>query len=178
MHRVLHLSAWRVCGVAGAVVVLVCVAAVCHIRTFSHAADCVCVLAAVIAYAVAVAAAWRIWPGAAGIAAGAVFVGPLLAVTVCVACFGAGSLLGLGFIALETTSPPEHTEEVSPTLSCRVYGWGAAFTDEGYVVYVYRHPPFVPLVQLEAARVSVDQTNPGDGPRSASCASVAAPLRS
>lgn len=155
-----------------------CAATASGIRTFSHAADWICGLAAVAAYALAMTVAWRIRPRAAGVAVGAVISAPLLVLLALLGWLGDGAVLGIEFAVLELTIPPEHTEELSPTLSCRVYGWGAAFTDEGYTVHVYRHPPFFPLVQVEVAAVTVDETNPGDGPRSASCASVAAALRS
>jgi hypothetical protein len=170
-------DAWWVCGSACAVVALVCAAAASRIRTFSHAADCLCVLSAVAAYVVAVAAAWRIRPRAAAVAAVAALLAPLLALPAVVTRLSFGSAFVLLFVVSEMTAPPEHTEEMGPTLSCRVYGWGAAFGDEGYTVYVYRHPPFVPLVQFEVAHVRVNETERDDGPRSASCASVAAPLR-
>jgi hypothetical protein len=154
----------------------VCVAAVSGIRTFSQTTDCICVLAAVAAYVVATAFAWRIWSHAAGFAAG-VLAAPLLALAVVVGWLGAEALPVLGSIVLFITAPPQYSEEVSPTLSCRVYDSGA-FSELGYTVYVYRHPPFVPIVQLEVAHATVNAARPGDVQRSASCASVAAPLRS
>jgi hypothetical protein len=90
---------------------------------------------------------------------------------------GVGALPVVGLLFQIVTAPPEYTEEVSPTLSCRVYVAGA-FTDMHDTVYVLRHPPFFPIVQLEVAQVAVDALRPGDGPRAASCASVAAQLRS
>jgi hypothetical protein len=178
MHGPVHRwNAWLVCGVACAVVAVVCVAAVSRIRTFSHAADVVCVLAAIAAYIVAIAAVWRIRPRVAGVAAAAVVVAPLVAFTACLAPLRFGWLT-FELSVLEMTSPPEQTEAVSPTVSCRVYGWGAAFGDEGYTVYVYRHPPFFPLVQREVAQVTTNQSDFNARPRSASCASVAAQLRS
>ncbi|HEX3462997.1 MAG TPA: hypothetical protein VHS78_02945 [Candidatus Elarobacter sp.] len=163
------------CGVACAVVAVVCIAALSGIRTFSHATDIVCVIAAVAAYVVATAFAWRIWPHAAGFAAG-VLAAPLLALAAVALWLGAEVFPVLGSIVLIITAPPQYTDEVSPTLSCRVYVSGA-FTDMGYTVYVLRHPPFVPIVQLEVAHAKVYATRPGGGPPPASCASVAAPLR-
>jgi len=171
-------NAWQVCGVACVVVAVVFIATVLRIRTFSHAADYVCVGAAVAAYTVAIiAAAWGIRPRLAGLAAAAVVVTPLVALVACFVPLRFGWFV-VQFILLDSTSPPERTEELSPTLSCRVYGWGWAGSDEGYTVYVYRHPPFFPLVQREVAQVIVDESDPNAKPRSASCASVAAPLRS
>ena len=170
-------SPWRVCGVASAVVIVVSAAAASGIRTFSHAADWICGLAAVAAYAVAMTVAWRIRPRAAGVAVGAVISAPLLALIALLGWLGDGAVLGLAFALVETTTPPEHTEELSPTLSCRVYGWGAAFTDEGYTVHVYRHAPFFPFLQFEVAHVTIDQSDFNARPRSATCASVAAGLR-
>ncbi|HEY6235372.1 MAG TPA: hypothetical protein VIW69_09755 [Candidatus Elarobacter sp.] len=124
---------------------------------------------------VATAFAWRIWPHAAGVAAG-VLAAPLLALAAVVGWLGAEVLPAFGLIVLIITAPPQYTEEVSPTLSCRVYDSGS-FSDMGYTVFILRHPPFVPIVQLEVAHVNVYATRPGDGPPPASCASVAAPLR-
>lgn len=165
----------RVCGAACAVIALVCAAAVSGIRTFSHATDYVCVLAAVAAYVVAIVFGWRIWPHAAGVAAGAV-AAPLLALALLALSSGPAALPALGSLVLMVAAPPQYTEEASPTLSCRVYDEPAYA--QMYIVYVYRHPPFFPVVQREVARVPVDATGPGDRPRAASCASVAAALRS
>jgi hypothetical protein len=164
------------CGVACAVVAVVWVASVSGVRTFSHATDLICVLAAVGAYVVATACAWRIWPHAAGVAAG-VFAAPLLAFAAVVGWLGTEAFPVLWSVVLIITAPPQYTEEVSPTLSCRVYLSGS-FSDMGYAVYVLRHPPFVPVVQLEVDGAKVYGKTAVDPPPPGSCASVAARLRS
>ena len=175
-RRVGRWNSRRVCGVACAVVAVVWVASVSGIRTISHATDLICVLAAVAAYVVATAFAWRIWPHAAGVAAG-VFAAPLLGLAALVGWLGTEAFPVLWSVVLIITAPPQYTEEVSPTLSCRVYVSGAFF-DMGYSVYVLRHPPFVPIVQLEVASAKVYGKTAADPPPPGSCASVAAPLRS
>jgi len=94
--------------------------------------------------------------------------------------FTAKQIAPVGWLMLLFTfgdaSPPAHTEEIAPTLSCRIRYWGAVMTEEGYTVHVYRQPPFAFPLEMEVASVTVNESVPDDPPRSATCASVAALL--
>ena len=165
--------ALRLGAVSAAIVVVVALALAAKVRTFSPVLDDACGALAIVAYPAAVVAAWRSRPRALGVVAGMIAVTPIVAL---VHRFGMAAALALMIIgSFDVPSMPEHSESVSSTLECRVFGWGMAFTDEGYTVYVYRHPPFVPLMR-EVASVTVDQSA-GTEPRSATCASVAAQFR-
>lgn len=165
----------RALCVASAIIILVVAGSVAtRIRTSSTALDSACCLIALLAACLLAAAAWTIKVRTIAYAAG------LLAHGTLASCLGLLISFPTGFVLMfvlgDVFSPPVYAEELSPSLSCRVWSWGTAFSDEGYTVAVYRHLPFVPLVQIEAAHVVVNMTEAGNGPRSASCEGVAAAL--
>ncbi len=76
------------------------------------------------------------------------------------------------FLLGEYTALPEETAELPAGLFCRRMGWGAAFTDEGCTVHLYDHPLRIPVLKREVSSVTVNESEPGDGPDRASCRSV------
>lgn len=158
---------------AGCAVVVVPVAAAGGVRMAWTALDLGCCLAALLGFCLLAAGAWSLRPRAIGVAAGLVAHGMLAC------CMGAALYFPTAFVLMfvlgDMFAPPVHGEEISSTLSCRVWSWGASFGVEGYTVSVYRHLPMLPLVMVEAAHTVVNETEPG-GPRSATCAGVAAQL--
>lgn len=89
---------------------------------------------------------------------------------------GTAGSLGLVFILGDIVSPPAKEIVMAPGLFCQVKEWGYAFSDEGYDVILYRYPRFLPVIGWEARKVRVDETDPGDGPKSATCEGVAKSL--
>ena len=79
--------------------------------------------------------------------------------------------LGLAFALGDHVSPPQSTARLDWRTTCEISGWGYAFSDTGYTVRLYRAPVWFPL-RHELAAVSVNETDPGNGPASASCQSV------
>ena len=82
-------------------------------------------------------------------------------------------LLGLVFIVGDYAGPPRRAVVLRPGLSCRVMNWGAAFSDDGYDVHLYRYWPWMPLLRRQVAKITVDETEPVKGLASASCEGVA-----
>jgi hypothetical protein len=81
-------------------------------------------------------------------------------------------ILGLAFIMGDYTAAPKTVEIVKPGLSCVTNVWGNAISDEGYTIHLYRVSPSFPFIRWEVRKVTVDETDPGSGPRHASCADV------
>ena len=76
------------------------------------------------------------------------------------------------FLLGEYMAPPQDKAELPSGLFCLRMGWGAAFTDEGYTVHLYDHPLLVPFLKREVLGVTVNESEPGLGPDTASCRSV------
>lgn len=161
---------WRISLVSIAVVVIVGLSFLTGLQTFSSSVNFGFCLIAFLAYCFLASAAWTIRPRAVGIAGG------IAAYLTLIPCYIIGTIgaLGLIFILGDYLSPPIHVERTRSGLFCRVTGWGAAFSDEGYDVHLYRYSPWFPILRREVAKVRVDETDPGNGPTSATCAGVAA----
>ena len=142
------------------------------LQTSSVAVNFVFCLAAFHSYWVLAAATWMVKPRAAGMVLGIAAWLPIVPTLL----LGTVGVLALAFILGDYLSPPREARRLTPGLSCRVTLWGAAMTDEGYTVHLYRSLPWFPLVRLEAATVVVNETSPGTGAASATCESVAADM--
>lgn len=161
-------------GIIGITLVAIVGLAFCGgFQTFSPVVNFGFCLTAFLAYCFLASAMWTLRPRALGVATG------VIAYATLIPCYILGTVgaLALIFILGDYLSPPIHVELTRPGLFCRITGWGAAFSDEGYDVHIYRYPPWFPVVRREIAKVRVDETDPGDGPSSATCAGVAASLR-
>lgn len=126
-------------------------------------------LFAFLAYCILASTFWTLPTSIARIVAGSI----AYAAFVPTYFLGTVGVVVLLFIAGDFLSPPTHVEIVRPGLSCRIMGWGAAFSDEGYDVHLYSYLPWFPLFRLQVAKVTVDETNPGSGPKQATCLSAA-----
>jgi|ERR1700722_15064485 hypothetical protein len=90
-------------------------------------------------------------------------------VTILPICFGyllgTVGVLGLGWIVMDYTRPPEHTEQMGPDLKCQITGWGSVASASGYTVHLYKIWPEVPFVEREVASLSVIQAGYVGEPR-------------
>jgi hypothetical protein len=86
---------------------------------------------------------------------------------------GTVGTLGLAFILGDYLEPPIDEQRLDRNHTCRITGWGAAFSDSGYTVHLYRSPIWFPLIRYEVASETVDETDPGDGPEHSDCGTVA-----
>ena len=166
----------RLSWCAGGVLALLVLSVVAKIQTASGILNVVFCCVALLAYVCLASAAWTARPQVLGLLMGTALNAPLVAPCVLLIAQPLVALTVGVFILEDAISPPMREEQLGPTLSCSIRDWGASFTDEGYTVYVYRHLPFFPLVRREVTQVTVNETEPGDGPRSATCAGVAAGL--
>jgi hypothetical protein len=85
---------------------------------------------------------------------------------------GTIGILGLMFIMADYLEPPQRISTLQPGLSCEVMGWGNATSQSGYDVSLYRYLPFLPLIRLKVASITVNQSNTRSGRTSADCESV------
>ena len=159
------------CFRAAGLILLVVSSWIAGLQTTSTAVNFLFCLVAFLAYWVLAGAAWTVRPRMIGTVLGVIAYTPVI-LSILFATVGA---LALVFILGDHLSPPLEARRLDTSHSCRIMGWGAAFSDGGYTVHLYRSLPWFPL-RLEIASVTVNETNPGDGPRTASCDSVAADL--
>ena len=166
-------SRMRIAASCAGIITLVVVANVVHVETMWKAINFCLLALAYFAYCLLAALSWTIKPLAIRIPVGLAAYVPLLPGYV----LGTIGIVALPFFLADYLSPALKTQEVRPGLLCRTTGWGAAFSDEGYIVHLYRYLPVLPVARIEVKRVTVDETNPGGGQKSATCQSVAALLR-
>jgi hypothetical protein len=83
--------------------------------------------------------------------------------------------LGLLLIINDYAAPPKNVEFLEDGLICQKTDWGAAMTDEGYTVHLYRRWKVLPFLQLEVFTNIIDETtdDPAPGPRSCQEALIA-----
>jgi len=79
-------------------------------------------------------------------------------------------MVPLVFVVGDWAQAPERIEKFGGSLECRVTRWGAAFTDEGYTVHLFKIARFAPIFERELVTIVVDETEEGNGPASATCA--------
>jgi hypothetical protein len=151
-------------------IAIVALALFLKVQTASLVCNLALCLAAFLAYCLLAPALWTVQPRFIGFITGTLACAALLPSYI----LGTIGVLGLNFILADYLSPPTHVELIAPGLSCSETVWGAAFSDSGHSIHLYRYWPAFPLLRREVARVSVNETDPGDGPTSASCTSVAA----
>jgi hypothetical protein len=99
-----------------------------------------------------------------------------LALTVAILpiCFGyvlgTIGMLGLVWMVMDYTEPPQHAEQVGPHLKCEITGWGAAGTASGYTVHLYKTWPEVPFIVREVVSLRVIQAGyVGEPPADKTC---------
>jgi hypothetical protein len=163
---------FRLCVAALGLIAIVSLSLFLKVQTASLACNFAFCLAAFLAYCLLAPACWTMRPRVIGFITGTLACAALIPGYI----LGTIGVLGLDFMLADYLSPPIHVELVAPGLSCRVMAWGAAFADSGYTVHLYRYWPVFPLLRREVASTSVNETDPGNGPTSASCASAAAQL--
>ena len=74
------------------------------------------------------------------------------------------------FVVGEWLETPRYIEKMNDRLVCRVTVWSTTFSGEGYTVHLYRIAPLAPIFEREVVAIVVDETDPGNGPSSATCA--------
>ncbi|WP_298674309.1 hypothetical protein [uncultured Sphingomonas sp.] len=163
----------RVVVLAGSLIVLVPLCWVSGLQWSSTTLNFVSCLSALYAWWILAAAALRIPHIALRIIVGVFCYAPVIP-SLLVATIG---ILGLMFVLGDYLSPAIHDRRLDDQLTCRVTSWGAAFSDSGYTVHLYRSPIWFPIARLEVAETIVNETDPGPGPTSANCEGVAANWR-
>jgi len=71
---------------------------------------------------------------------------------------GTIGILGLGWILMDKTASPMNVEQIEPGLVCEKTGWGAAATDSGYNLHLYRRWSALPFVRREVEMILVNET--------------------
>jgi hypothetical protein len=86
---------------------------------------------------------------------------------------GTIGILGLFFILGDYLTLPGEKVALKPGLTCEVMSWGNSMSQSGYDVSLYRHVPWASFIRLKVGEVTVNQSSPQSGRKSADCKSAA-----
>lgn len=85
---------------------------------------------------------------------------------------------GLVFIAGDYDYPPIQTQEFQDGIYCQVIPWGAAMSDEGNTVYLYKRWSGVPFLKRELQKIVIDFSDPQPASAGVSCEDALARYKS